>query len=89
MRPLTFPRSRILPEQDITEKAMHECVDLVATFDRAIAQAAHPERARQLLIRLQTCRDFLKVSEDYARAKVDALEALPESWRPFVKEEQR
>ena len=73
MRPLTFPRSRILPEQDVTEKCMHEVVDLVATFDRAIAQAEHPERARQLQIRLQTCRDVLKVSEDYAAAKVASL----------------
>ena len=89
MRPLTFPLSRILPEQDITERCLHEVVDIVATFDRAIAGAEHPERARQLQIRLQTCRDFLKVSEDYARAKADALEALPEAWRPFVREDQR
>lgn len=66
---LTFPKSRILPDVDLTERAIHVVIDVVADFQDAIATADTYSRQQQLLDRIRFCLDLLTDVQNRALRK--------------------
>ena len=66
---LSFPMSRILPDIDPTERAIHQVIDAVGDFQRAIALAETHSRLRQLQERIRVCLDLLTDVQNHALTK--------------------
>lgn len=69
--PLTFPTSRIVPEEDPTERAMHRAIDIAHDFEHAIIDATSVAECLRLHARIHACLTWLNEAAEHALDKAD------------------
>mgnify|MGYP001571894456 FL=1 len=73
MSAIQFPVSRIVPEADPTEMALHTLIDVTADFQKAIAEGGSVSRLLQVRSRIAACVDLLQQAEDAVLRKMNTL----------------
>jgi hypothetical protein len=71
---MKFPVTKIPPDQDATELALHRVIDAAADFGHAIADAETSARVGQVRRRLSACIELFTQLEDAALRQSERLE---------------
>lgn len=72
--PIPFPVSRITPEEDPTERALHAVIAAVGDLAVAVADVTTADRAKQIRRRIGAAIAVLMDAENQALRKMDALD---------------